>query len=254
MKKNTNPSPLWVLVFLVLFIFFTNKIFAQHFQSNSYIIDWGNFNMTSGSKTSTNYKLTDTVGQNAPGQYDSAGYIVKSGFQYLYETNIKFSFAISDLTIDLGILVPGVATTATNIITISSPAGHGYDIYASENRPLTQSVGYTIPDTTCDSGTCTQSVSAVWSSASAYGFGFNSIGINTSGVATGVGTSSIFANGTYFRQFANRLASESPQIIMSHNLPAKDHQARITYKANISARQTAGNYENSITFTAIPKY
>lgn len=243
-----------LLILISSFLILNSPALAQHFESGSYVIDWGNFNMTSGSKTSSNYRLTDTVGQNAPGQYDSNGYIVKSGFQYLYESNIKFSFAITDLTVDLGTLVPGVASTATNIISVSSPAGHGYEIYASENRPLTQAVGYTIPDTTCNSGTCTQSISGIWTSATAYGFGFNAIGINSSNVATGVGTSSIFTDSTYFRQFANVKASESPQIIMSHNLPANNHRARISYKANISPLQTAGNYENSITFIAVPKY
>lgn len=247
------------IIFLVIFLFLEScilnrSVLAQHFESPSYIIDWGNFNMTSGSKSSASYKITDTVGQNAPGQYDNTGYTIKSGFQYAYETQYAFSFAIDDLTIDLGTLVSGVASTATNIITVSSPSGHGYDVYASESHPLTQGIGITIPDTKCNSDTCSESVSGVWTSSSAYGFGFNAIGINSSDVATGVGTSTIFPDNTYFRQFANVRASETPQIIMTENSPRQDRRARITYKANIAPLQTAGNYDNSVTFTAIPKY
>jgi len=218
---------------------------AQHFESSSYIIDWGNFNMTSGSKTSTNYNLTDTVGQNAPGQYDSQGYIVKSGFQYIYENRIPFSFTISDLSVELGTLVPGVASTATNVITVSTPSGHGYDILAIQNHPLSQNTGTTIPNTTCDSGNCTPTTSDTWTSNSAYGFGFN---------ATGVGTTSYFQNDSYYRPFASSQYSETPQAIMSHHLPAEDHQATITYKAIIPPTQSSGDYENSITFIAVPKY
>lgn len=241
-------------LFLVSSFLFPIIALAQHFESPSYIIDWGNFNMTSGSKSSQNYKITDTVGQNAPGQYDSQGYIIKSGFQYAYENQYAFSFAIDNLSVELGSLVPGVATTTTNIITVSSPSGHGYDVFASQNHPLSQVIGITIPDTGCNSGTCSESVSGIWTSATAYGFGFNAIGINSSGTVTGVGTSTIFPDSTYFRQFANTRTSEPQQVVMSENSPREGRRARISYKANISSLQAAGNYENSVTFTAIPKY
>ena len=98
MKKT--KIKLYLIVFFTLL--FLSTIYnlrptislAQTFDSTSYHIDWGNFNMTSGKKTSTNYQLTDTVGQNAPGKFTSNGYTVKSGFQYIYDSMEKFSFAI----------------------------------------------------------------------------------------------------------------------------------------------------------------
>jgi len=243
--------------FLLLFFLLTNKrsLLAQTFDSASYHIDFGNFNMTSGRKTSANYTLTDTVGQNAPGQYDNTGYILKAGFQYIYENNIPFSFKISDLNLNFGNLVPNVGSTVANTLTISTPTGHGYDILAIANHPLaTINNRSTIPDTTCDSGTCSESVSGIWTSSSKYGFGFNAIGVNSSMVSTGVGTSNFFAGPTYFRQFANSSLNETAQVIMSENIPVKDHFAKITYKVNISSIQTAGTYDNSINFIAVPKY
>ena len=239
---------LFFLLFTIYYSLFTNVALAQHFVSPSYIIDWGNFNITSGKKTSTSYFLTDTVGQNAPGQYNSTGYIVKSGFQYIYDSSNQFSFIIDDLTVPLGTLVASIATTATNTITITTPSGHGYQIFARYNHPLSLITGTTIPDTSCNSG-CTPDTSGVWNSASAYGFGFNAIGINSSGVATGIGTSDYFLNNTYFRPF-----STIGQVIMSENLPVKNHSAKISYKANISSVQAAGEYENAAIFIAIPKY
>ncbi|MFZ2152901.1 MAG: hypothetical protein WAV41_02475 [Microgenomates group bacterium] len=222
---------------------------AQHFSSSSYIIDWGNFNITSGRKDSTNYSLTDTVGQNAPGPYTSSGYIVKSGFQYIYDTFNQFSFAIDNLDIQLGTLVATVGSTATNKITITTPSGHGYQIMAQYNHPLSLFSGTSIPDTSCDSGTCTTTNSGVWTSPTAYGFGFNAIGINSSAVVTDIGTSNYFTNNTYYRPFG-----PIGQIIMAETIPVKDHSARISYKANISSVQAAGNYQNSIIFTAVPRY
>jgi hypothetical protein len=222
---------------------------GQHFTSNTYIIDWGNFNMTSGKKNSTRYSLTDTVGQNAPGPYTNTGYIVKSGFQYIYDTFNQLTFIIDNLNINLGTLVAGVGSTATNTLTISTPSGHGYQIMARYNHPLSLASGTTIPDTACDSGTCTPSSSGIWTSASAYGFGFNVIGINNSNVATNVGTSNYFTDNTYYRPFSN-----ASQTVMSEGTPVISHMARASYKANISAVQSAGSYQNSIIFTAVPYY
>jgi hypothetical protein len=240
-----------LLVFLIAGFF---PILAQHFSSSDYIIDWGNFNITSGQKNSPNYSLTDTVGQNAPGPYTSNGFILKSGFEYIYDTFNQFSFSIDNLAINLGSLTPQVGSTATNIITITTPSGHGYQVMAQENHPLSQSLGITIPDTACNVGTtCTDTTANVWNSASAYGFGFNAIGINNSAVATGIGTSNYFLDSTYFRPF-DPVPPKTSQIVMSETSPVKNRSARVSYKANISTLQAAGSYQNSIIFTAIPKY
>ncbi len=244
---NWNLKIGFFLIILSTIYHLTSTIsFAQTFDSNSYHIDFGNFNMTSGRKTSASYTLTDTVGQNAPGQYDSAGYTVKAGFQYLYENNIPFSFTISNLDLNFGYLTPNVGTTVTNTITISTPTGHGYDILVIANHPLRNlNSTTTIPDTTCDSGTCSESSSGVWTNNSTYGFGFN---------ASGVGTSNFFTNSNYFRPFADDSLNETAQTIMSENQPVENHSALITYKINVSNFQAGGTYENSINFIAIPKY
>ena len=236
----------FILIFSTIYHLRSNISFAQTFDSNNFHIEFGNFNMTGGKKTSTTYTLTDSVGQNAPGQYDSTGYTVKAGFQYIYESNIPFSFAISNLDLDFGHLVPNVGSTVTNTLTISTPTAHGYDIYNLANHPLKTIGGNsTIPDTKCDSNTCSESTSDVWTSSTAYGFGLN---------GSGDGTSSFFTNSTYFRQFADNSAGETAKIIMSENTPVEDHIATITYKVNISPSQTAGTYQNSINFIAVPKY
>ena len=246
--------------FFILFIFIIYDLsstisLAQSFTSPSYHIDWGNFNMTGGKKTSTTYILTDSVGQNAPGQYDNTGYTLKAGFQYAYDQVYKFSFSIDNLDINFGSLIPNIGNTQSNIITISTPTGHGYEIFSLENYPLTNlNTNVTIADTTCDSNNCDQTTSGVWTQNNTYGFGFNAIGINGSGVTTNIGTSNYFPNSTYFRQFANQQTNETPQIFMSENIPVNNHSAKITYKINISPLQSEGSYQNNINFTAVPKY
>ena len=235
---------LFIIFLFTIYYLQPNISLAQTFDSASYHIDFGNFNMTSGKKSSTNYTLTDTVGQNAPGRYDTAGYVLKAGFQYLYESGIPLSFEISDTDLNFGSLTPNIGSTVTNTLTISTPTGHGYDILAIANHPL-KYLSSTIPDTKCDSGSCSESVSGVWTNNSTYGFGFN---------ANGNGTSSYFTNSTYFRQFADNSLGETAKILMSESTRVKDHSALITYKINISSLQAAGTYENSINFIAVPKY
>ena len=253
-KKNVLFLNL-VSCFLILALgfLFPQKTESQSFDSSSYHIDWGNFNMTSGRKNSTNYQLTDTVGQNAPGKFTSSGFTVKAGFQYIYDSMEKFSFSISDLSIDFGSLAPSVGTTQSNTITITTPSGKGYEILAIADRPLSTISSQTIPDTNCDSG-CSISSSGTWVDNNRYGFGFNAIGINSSGVATNIGTSFYFPNSNYYRPFAASSKSENPQTIMSENSPAKNRSAKITYKVNISTYQSSGDYQNLINFIAIPKY
>jgi len=240
-----KPKIFSFLLLLVVSCQLPTPSHAQRFSSDSYIIDMGNFNMTSGRKSSTTYRLTDTVGQFAPGKFSiTDGYIIKSGFQYIYDLLFDFSFKIDnpDLAVNFGNLVPNVGTTQSHTVTISSPSGHGYDVYVQQNHPLTR-IGSqtTIPDTSCDPATsCTASSSNVWTSSDAYGFGYN---------ASGVGTTDYFPNDTYYRPFAT-----SGNIFMSENAPSQNRTATLTYKINIPATQAAGNYQNSIIFIAVPKY
>jgi hypothetical protein len=242
-------------ILFLLFFFFPKKINAQNFSSDSYQIQFGNFNMTGGRKTSDTFILTDTVGQNTPGRFTRDGMIIKSGFQYAYDINYKFSFSIDNLDIDFGSLVPNVGTTQTNIITITTPTGHGYEISSLENHPLTTiDTNSTIPDTTCDNNDCDQTISKVWVEDNIHGFGFNAIGINTSGVVTDIGTSNYFPDSTYFRQFADNSNNEPAQIFMSENQAVTDHSAKVTYKINVSTNQPEGSYQTNISFIAVPKY
>lgn len=234
-------------IFFVLLFFFlsTHLIYSQHFSSPSYFIDWGNFNITSGRKASTNYQLTDTVGQNAPGLSEKNGIRLKAGFQYIYDTLTVLSFTIDKLNISFGTLVPGIGVTDTNLLTVTTPSGHGYQIMAFENHPLWINSSISIPNTSCDSNDCTSTLSTPWTSSSKYGFGYH---------VAGLGATAYFPSSTYFRPFADFSNNENPVIIASEASPVKDRQATVTYRVLVSPLQAAGNYENYITYTLVPRY
>lgn len=253
MKQITAQTSVSILACTVgtLFafaLFFVPKAHAENLSSDSYTIQFGNFNITAGRKESSSYSLTDTVGQTGTGpygEYGSSSYFLGSGFQYIYQAD-EFSFIISDLSIDLGTLTPGIHNSGSHSISITTRGGSGYSIYAYEIHPLQHESGLVqIDDTTCDAGDCTETTATPWTNQDIAGFGFNINGDNTS---------SDFVNTTYFRQFADQSGAENMQVIMSSNNVATNENSTITYKAGVLGSLAAGNYQTGIVYVAVPGF
>lgn len=232
----------FIFLFALIFLFSAGASKAD-MSSDNFRIRFGNFNMTSGRKTSGSYTLTDTVGQTAAGEFNSAGYTVKAGFQYIY-TFFPFSFRLSSLSIDFGTLSLNSFVTRSHTITVSAP-GQGYTVTAVEDHPLQNRFSNVIPDTTCDTGTCNQSTAGIWTNATANGFGFN---------MSGHDIPVDFVDNTYFRQFADASTGEDPGIVMTSAVAGRDRQSTVTYKVSIGGSQAAGEYENLINYIATPVY
>lgn len=218
---------------------------AENMRSDSYIIQFGNFNMTSGEKSSSAYKVTDTVGQTAPGEYTSTGYKVFAGFQYIYAIP-TFSFRITDLSIDLGELQNGIFSQQSHDLVITTRSG-GYSILSRAESPLRRPQSQSsaqIPFTSCDTS-CTISAAAPWTNLNKVGLGFSVAGTNKA---------TDFIDSTYFRPFADRSQSQAAQTIAQSANVVKDDVVNITYKATISGSQEAGQYQTSVEYTAVPTF
>lgn len=217
-------------------------------QNINYILRMANLNTAAGKPENENYKLGITVGQTAPGLYTGDNYKVRAGFQYIHSI-IRFSFSISSLLIDFGVLDPTTPVTRTNTLTVSNGSAFGYSVTASENHELlVPASGQLIPDTTCDDGTCTQSTSAAWASNLTYGFGYRCDNI------TGTDCASGFSTSTFYKQFADASKSEAPVAVMSGTNVGRSKKVQITYKVNVSTSQAAGLYTNVITYIATPTF
>lgn len=219
---------------------------AVPMDSSRFKIESANVEVAGGNKSSTSYKLADTIGQLAAGQYSSTGYVVKAGFQYLHSV-IPFRFSISNSNVNLGTLVPGTPSTATINLTVYFGGAGQYQVTAIEEGPLkTQSLN-TIPDTVCDGGanTCSESIAKVWSSTSAYGFGYS---------MSGDDVPADFVDGTYFRPFPDRTSTESPATVMTSVNVGKNRSSTVTFKANVSSIQPVGSYQTVINFVATPSF
>lgn len=235
------------LIFIVgIILLSASTVMGVPMDSSRFKIESANIEIAGGNKSSTSYKLADTVGQLAAGQYSSTGYVVKAGFQYLHSI-IPFRFSISDVNIDFGILVPGTPSTATTTLTVYFGGAGQYQVTAIEEGPLQTQSGNVIADTSCDGGanTCNESLAKVWSSGSAYGFGY---GMSGDDIATD------FIDSTYFRPFPDRASAESPNTIMTSVNVGKNRQSIVTFKTNVSPIQPAGSYQTVINFVATPSY
>ena len=248
LKKTLILSILTIFI-SILSVYLVTPVLAERMESDSFVIQFGNFNMGSGEQSSTSYKLTDTMGQIAAGpygEYGVSGYFVGSGFQYIYQIDY-FSFEISKTNIDLGVLTPNAHNTDSHTLTITTRS-YGYTIYAYENGPLASLLDPNtyIPDTTCDDGSCDETQASVWTNPNVGGFGFN---INGDHVA------SDFINSDYFRQFADRSHGETMQPVMSSENAVVNDEATVTYKAGLtSGAQATGGYATYVAYVAVPNY
>lgn len=244
----TMKSLLIFLAGIYALTFSAETVFAERLESDSYVIQFGNFNMTAGEKSSASYNVTDTVGQTGAGpfgEYGSSGYFVGSGFQYIYQID-EFSFRLSKTAINLGSLTANAHNTDSHTMTITTRGAGGYTIYAYETTPLLNRNGVdTIPNTTCDAGTCSYTAAGLWTNVNIGGFGFN---IN------GNDTPVDFVNSNYYRALADRSASEPMQVVMSSTNIASERTATVTYKAGLFGSEASGSYETGVSYVAVPGY
>lgn len=243
---------------------------AVNMRSNDYRIQFGTIDSGGEKMTTPAYGLSSSIGQTAAKEFQSTGYVVKAGFQYIY-SRVPFSFYLSSTQVDLGTLVPNIPSTGTITLKVSFGGAGQYVVTARADAPLSEIQGTdSISFTACNGGidTCTISNAALWTSASAYGFGYG---------MTGQDIASDFTSGSYFRPFANRLLLEDAATIMLSNNVTADitptpavpytpapvltgiprtttHEAVITFKANISSIQPAGTYATVIRFLATPSF
>lgn len=200
--------------------------------------------MTSGNKSSTNFKLSDVVGQTAAGIFASKGYIIQAGFLN-GAAGETFSFSVIPAIADFQELTPNSPVERTLRITISNGNATGYSVRASENEPLSTLAGAQITDTVCNSGAspCTINQATKWGQNTAYGFGYH---------MTGRTVPRDFTKGdNLFRPFAATTRNESPAIIMQSEAKKVVDQATMTLHLNIGPNQAVGQYRNVISFSAL---
>jgi len=237
---------LTILFLTIHYSLITSHSYAITMDSTRFRIDFSNINSASGDKSSSGYKLSDTVGQLAAGQFASTGYIVKAGFQYIHSI-IPFSFSVSNINIDLGTLIPNTPATGSTVLSINYGGAGQYQVTAIEETALQTLSGNAIPNTTCDGGVniCSESTARLWTLPSSYGFGYN---------MSGQDVPDDFVSTSFFRPFPNKAKAGIPSVVMTSTNVGRNRQATLTFKANISPVQPAGGYQTIVNFVATPSF
>ena len=130
-------------------------------------------------------------------------------------------------------------------LSCSTNANNGYAVTVYQSSPMHNiSNGITIPDTTCDSGTCGVGVTGAWitdNTSSKWGFGMQ----NGSANYTPIDNSSTF----YATAFGNGAANST--TVMSNTIATAGFEtAYMCYRLTASNFQEAGNYETKLVYTA----
>jgi hypothetical protein len=198
--------------------------------------------MTSGNKSSTNFKLSDVVGQTASIIFSSKGYIINSGFLNSAAGSV-FTFTVSPSNIDFGNLIPDNPVERVVKLTISNGNSPGYIVKVTENQPLSTSLDAQIPDTTCDKmKPCTISKSGEWFNNNTYGFGYT---INGNTVPQDI------IKPNYYKPFPATRRNDQADVIMKSQAKKVTDMASMTLKVNIQKEQPVGQYKNILIFSAI---
>jgi len=135
-------------------------------------------------------------------------------------------------------------------LAISTNASSGYAVTAQTNTSL-KSGSNLINSGTCD-GTCNETATDTWGTATNNGFAYSS-----------TGTDSVITATTDYRTFAcigatttNCLpgGGETAQNVMTNASPVSNSTATIEYKLSFSGTQAAGTYSNTVTYIATPTF
>lgn len=157
------------------------------------------------------------------------------------------SLTLSESLIDYGSLSATNPVIRTLDIAVRKNFG-GYELLTQEDHPLLAANAATIPDTSCDNGSCTIDTAANWSNTLTFGFGYRCTDRN------GNGCSTEFTNPTYYKRFPKAVKTQIPQIVLSSLFPAQDIRAQILYKVNIAGTQSPGSYSNTVSYIAVPNF
>lgn len=242
-----NITALTVLAVLSITSFLYPSIsYAITMENGSYQID-STINYSPQAKTDIpepqeNIKTPDQT-RSASGK----NYTVTYGFDGIPIGNY-FALKNSNSEISFGTITPGEALERTITIDIIPGSSGGFQLFTVENHtPTDKDKKVSIPDTTCDNGNCTNTLTDTWNSPLTYGFGFRCDDKNADTC------SDAFLEDTSYRKVPNIELGDTAQVFADKTGIAPT-QITITYKINISGSQPQGLYNNNVLLLASPLF
>jgi len=240
-----------LLLFVVALVIPLGMVSAM--SSTNYSVQSDSINFAGGLSTSSSYTIQDTLGELATGNSSSTNYIMKAGYQQMFQSYIAIS--ISGATTSIPNISgfsggSGIASTTWTVITDNS-AGYSLSINSTQSPAMRGSNGDNIADYVPAGASPdfnfqllqTQSLLA-----------FNPLGIDVTapyrnnGSVCGIGTSNTLYN------CWDGLAL-TPKIIAQSSGANQPNGATTTaiyeVKIGTSKIQTSGNYAATVVVTAV---
>lgn len=170
---------------------------------------------------------------------------LKAGTNFVVRTTNpeSFLFQLNNSSLDFDKPEATVPVIRTSILTIISNTP--YVVFASQDHELAYN-NRGIPNTTCDNGSCSETLASLWKNNLTYGIGFRCDSIKE------VICPEDFQP-QYYRPFANRAQGQEAQIIMKGS-KTKKTEGKISYKLITSGTQQQGAYRNTIQYIAVPDF
>lgn len=242
------------LIFATFFItlsFLPILIYAQVMSSGSYRIQSDSINFGGGLSSSTNYVVSDTLGEVGTGFSSSTSYALNSGYQFMQQVYIAITDS-ADLSLPNVGGISGGSSSGQSTWTVTTDDPGGYSLLVSAlTSPALKSTSTSISDYS-PSSAIPDFTFVVGSASSTFGFSPEGIDIisrfKDNGSNCNTGTSD-----TIDRCWDG--FSTTPAIIAQSSGSNHPNGATTTIKYNVGIGgnkiQEAGNYSASITVTAV---
>lgn len=232
MNRKTILIATIFAIFLNIFAGSPKPVYAA--SSESYKIDADVLGVGGDAGSSENFKLTDTIGEPIIGVGTSENFKDKAGFWYMVNTAINLT--VDSSTVNLGTVTPGTPVEGQSVLTVTTDSWGGYDLNVNEDHNMTHTDAITtIPDYSCSMAS-----PCLWTGV---GLGFT-IKSGT-GVDAKWGTNPNYEY-AYFPETPTNLHEKT-------GFSSGGDVTTIGYKVDTAASQKAGQYSNTITYTAVTK-
>ena len=219
---------------IALFCFFLLAENVLSASSTNYRIESDVIGIAGNTSGSTNFNLSDTLGQPVVGLGGSTTYKVQDGFWHT--VNFSLSLTLDSNDLDLGTVTPGSPVVGQTTISVITDAWGGYDLLTNQNHSMT----HTDATTTIPDYSCLIASPCAWSGT---GLGFT--------VASGTAVEAKWGTSPNYNYAAFPLASTIFHTKGGY-LSGAD-QTVVGYKLDVPSTQKSGQYSNIIYYTAMTK-
>jgi len=232
---------LLITLILISVLLFSQSFVFSAMDSDNYQI-WADVISVGGGEdlSSDNYTLQDTLGQAVVGISSSTNYTSRAGYRYpeYFDGEPSITLSLGGGSVALGTLDTSAAKTGSHSLVVGTNSGTGL------------SVTYSGSTLTCSACTTSNTIAGIGGSAVASTPGTSQFGLN---VIFSSGTSPFATSTASYTNGGNYAFFSGAEIITSIG-DINDTTFTVNYVANIAGSESAGDYDTTITFTALANF